>query len=269
MGLLLKLRLYAYALGVTPERRDELIRCATTLVDRYVKEPDITAMALQLRELSRSQDEARFLWHAIDRRLLQRGLKHSTRSLIFTWLLQKSKQAQLATQPPVTTILSPEVAGPNLERDAAEREEGIVTKTSSAVSPVAATDPCVVVVRKVITDLQQIDDRLLGDESGLINLWEEICVQEQSERSLAWSAYDESVRSLIEAHLEDLSKTERHEIWDRVRQTVDPDSAEQLDYRRTRALSVTDVLSYLAESFVYVEAAKFSNTRTASFLENQ
>ena len=51
------------------------------------------------------------------------------------------------------------------------------------------------IAKKTILALQKIENTLSGDDSGLKNTWDEICVQIQYEESLFWSAYDETVQS--------------------------------------------------------------------------
>ncbi len=46
------------------------------------------------------------------------------------------------------------------------------------------------------------DFLLSGDDSGLENIWEEICVQAQGERSFHWDAYEEVISNFIVGELE-------------------------------------------------------------------
>jgi hypothetical protein len=43
---------------------------------------------------------------------------------------------------------------------------------------------------------------LSGDDSPLQNCWDEICVQVQDEHSFEWWAYEATIHSIIESHLE-------------------------------------------------------------------
>ena len=53
-----------------------------------------------------------------------------------------------------------------------------------------------------------------GDDSGLENLWDEICVQVQGERSVFWNAYEDYVIRLISKLLSDrCSENERKMLW--------------------------------------------------------
>jgi hypothetical protein len=56
------------------------------------------------------------------------------------------------------------------------------------------------IVRSVIRQLIGLKDSsmlLSGDDSGLANVWDEICIQVQYEHSFYWSAYEETINNLI------------------------------------------------------------------------
>jgi hypothetical protein len=56
------------------------------------------------------------------------------------------------------------------------------------------------IVQSVIRNLKKIkgDDLLLsGDNSGLKNVWEEVCVQTQKEESYHWNAYEDLINKEI------------------------------------------------------------------------
>jgi hypothetical protein len=53
---------------------------------------------------------------------------------------------------------------------------------------------------KVVVELQKLNDKdflLSGEDSGLKNVWEEICVQAQCEYSLYWETYEDTIRNFI------------------------------------------------------------------------
>lgn len=57
------------------------------------------------------------------------------------------------------------------------------------------------IVNKVILELIRLreDQYLLsGEDSGLKNVWEEICVQVQDEYSFYWESYEDTIRNFIE-----------------------------------------------------------------------
>lgn len=67
----------------------------------------------------------------------------------------------------------------------------------------------------VMDDLQRLgDDSLLsGEDSGLENVWEEICVQVQAEESAYGDAYRQTAESFIELHLNGLEHEARLALW--------------------------------------------------------
>jgi hypothetical protein len=127
---------------------------------------------------------------------------------------------------------------------------------------------CEDITLKVVADLQEITDLGFGDETGLANVWEEICVQRQSEESAAWYAYDETVRVLVEAHLENLAALDRDAIWLETEQGFDwqlQDDVEEVD----PPLSIRDIVDYIAANHVYPRADDFSNDRITAFLDSR
>lgn len=47
---------------------------------------------------------------------------------------------------------------------------------------------------------------LSGDDSGLKNTWEEICVHVQGQESFHWEAYKDTIKGLAESELEKLPR---------------------------------------------------------------
>lgn len=57
------------------------------------------------------------------------------------------------------------------------------------------------------------DSLMSGEDSGLINVWEEICVQVRGEESVFWDAYQTVIDDFLRAELEKLSPEERRALW--------------------------------------------------------
>ena len=60
------------------------------------------------------------------------------------------------------------------------------------------------IAEAVVKDLEEMLEGLSGDDSGLANVWEEICVQVQVEHSLYWATYLETVEALVFSHVDEL-----------------------------------------------------------------
>ncbi|MBC7534897.1 MAG: hypothetical protein H7258_04310 [Ferruginibacter sp.] len=59
--------------------------------------------------------------------------------------------------------------------------------------------------KKVIAELVELNDEnllLSGNDSGLKNVWEEICAQQQQERSDDWEGYEATIENFIGSELE-------------------------------------------------------------------
>jgi hypothetical protein len=124
------------------------------------------------------------------------------------------------------------------------------------------------ITRKAIATLQQMTDRMSGDDSGLETAWDEICVQMQHEQSFYWDAYDDTVRAILAGHAAELSKHEREALWLQTDAGNDWDCKEPED-REAYPVCDDDIVNYLANEYVYGEAERWSNARIRAYLERQ
>jgi hypothetical protein len=75
---------------------------------------------------------------------------------------------------------------------------------------------CQRVSRQVIRNLQELNDKdslLSGDNSGLVNVWDEICVQMQLEESCFWEGYEDLIETFVRSYVEKLPDHERDAAW--------------------------------------------------------
>lgn len=114
---------------------------------------------------------------------------------------------------------------------------------------------CEKISRKVILALQKnVDCLMAGDDSGLKNIWDEICVQVQDEYSYYWDSYVETVEGLIEVEVEKLSKSIREAIW-----LQTDDSFESED--QNAVFTDQELSRYIASEYVFSKAGDWSNRR--------
>ncbi len=61
-------------------------------------------------------------------------------------------------------------------------------------------------INKLVYKLQRFpkESRLFSEDSRLKNTWDEICVQEQTEKSFFWEIYDETVADLCNDYIQEL-----------------------------------------------------------------
>lgn len=124
-------------------------------------------------------------------------------------------------------------------------------------------------VNACIRDLQRMDGEMLqsGDNSGLRNIWDEICVQQQRERSYFWQTYLTTIETFIDARLEDLQPFELDALWLQTNEYGDWD-CEMEDERETYPVNRYHVLEYL-QNEVLTQANNWSNERILRYLERR
>ena len=70
------------------------------------------------------------------------------------------------------------------------------------------------IARATARDLKLYRDNLLsGPDSGLRNVWDEICVQVQGERSFFWDAYRDMAMPHLAHHIDALPDVRRRLLW--------------------------------------------------------
>lgn len=118
--------------------------------------------------------------------------------------------------------------------------------------------------RGTIRQLQGMSDGLSGDNSGLNNVWDEICVQEQLEKSFSWPADEETMRTLIEHEVNSLMEFEREAIW---LQTAEGDEwdCEDADTRDSAPVFSEDIVNHLLCQVLEV-ACNWSNKRIKNYM---
>jgi len=99
---------------------------------------------------------------------------------------------------------------------------------------------------------------LLGDDSPLANLWEDICIQEQQEeRSIFWDqTYEASLLGFLEGEVDDLDETTRWAIWHQT------DAASGL--KELPCLSGSAALTVYPQIANLIRPQKLSNKKTFS-----
>ena len=122
------------------------------------------------------------------------------------------------------------------------------------------------ITRKTISDLQGIKESLSGDDSGLENCWDEICVQFQSEASICWDVYEEVIHVSVMAHLEDLKEHEKIALWFQTDEGWDWLYDNPDEKNESPPVFNEDIKQYIVQEYVYQEAGNWSNKRIRGFL---
>jgi hypothetical protein len=122
--------------------------------------------------------------------------------------------------------------------------------------------------RRTIIQLQRLSCGMQsGDDSGLANIWDEICVQAQGEESVSWESYLDLMRKLIE---QQLSKLKPHEVGALWLQTPEGERWSEEDHRADkRSIHLGDVVEHVLETYVLSAACDWENSRIRKYKESE
>ena len=138
----------------------------------------------------------------------------------------------------------------------ANPEKDIVCKLAASISQLLST--------QVIRSLQRMNACLLsGDDSGLTSTWDEICVQVQYQKTLAWDTYLATIESLAHSFVEGLKQYELEAVW-----LITPEGKEwwYKDQREPFAAYPDHVVSYVVDC-VLSKSSEWGNARIQRFLD--
>lgn len=144
--------------------------------------------------------------------------------------------------------------------------------TESAVLACFAEEIAARISQKVVPALKGMKSILSGDDSGLENVWEEICVQVQLERAAFWEAYEGVLEGLLAEQVNRLKPHELVALWFQTDEGVDwlaPDrvvSVEDVDSKKPPVL-IEDVAKHIANTQLYEIADKFTNHNIKTYLK--
>jgi len=120
--------------------------------------------------------------------------------------------------------------------------------------------------KKTISRLQKVRDTLSGDDSGLINAWDEICVQLQDEKSGDWDSYDETMRSFVEEYIEELQPHEESALWFQTEGGYEWLCNNEEYKEKDIPIYVEDVVQYIVQEYIYDKARTWGNKRIRKYL---
>lgn len=125
---------------------------------------------------------------------------------------------------------------------------------------------CRRITRRVIRSLRETKTGMLsGDDSGLTNAWEEICVQVQGEEAIFWDMFDQMIRTMVAAEIIRLPEYKRASIWLQTPQGEEWDMKDE-DKREKSAVAENDIIDYFTIHYVYSAASDWSNPRIRKYL---
>jgi len=122
--------------------------------------------------------------------------------------------------------------------------------------------------RKTISSLQKIKNTLSGDDTGLKNAWDEICLQKQDEESIYWGKYDDIVQNLILVQIKGIKEHEKLAI---LLQTeggfnLEDDNIKQEIKDNNTSFFIEDLARHISDNYVYEKASIYKNKRIKKYL---
>jgi hypothetical protein len=123
-----------------------------------------------------------------------------------------------------------------------------------------ADKECERICRKTIHSLQKMKEGMQsGEDTILRNVWDEVCVQVQSQKSVLWNAYLENKNVIIAYEVSELDDVIKQAIWLQTFQSMDWDceyeGAEEVPYIED------DITNYITHNYLLSKAADWSNSR--------
>lgn len=138
-----------------------------------------------------------------------------------------------------------------------------------SISNAWATQLTKTVVKLAVAALKKMKDgqRLSGEDSGLKNVWDEICVQVQSEESVFWGAYLETAEGILLGLVEALNRAERLALWAETDEGWDYvyDHRDDEDGAEKAPVFNDEIVNKLRDELLSV-AAGYSNKRIEKYL---
>lgn len=126
------------------------------------------------------------------------------------------------------------------------------------------------IARRVLRYLEGITTgKQSDDDSGLANLWDEVCVQVQGEESAMWEYYTEMMREMIEKQVNMLEVELRKAIWLQTdngfdwRYDIEDDDETTTHFE----YGLADIVNHVLEKFVLRLAHDYKNRRIEKFIE--
>jgi hypothetical protein len=140
--------------------------------------------------------------------------------------------------------------------------------SATAIIRSVAEEACTRCTQKTIADLQARKDWLLfGEDSGLQNDWDEVCVHFQHEPAYAWSSYEDVVTLICRRQIEDLKEYEREALW------LHTSRGEEWSRDNSKTRSAYPVcvseLTYHVLRGVFSQAQRWSNRQIRAYISRK
>ena len=121
--------------------------------------------------------------------------------------------------------------------------------------------------RRVMKALRAITElQVSGDDSGLKNTWEEICVQVRDERFFSWSIHEDLMIRMVQGEVEALREHQLHAAWLCTKPGEDWQYTDEED-REEPTTDKDEVVQWIYEAHLIPLADRFTNKRIEAYLD--
>jgi hypothetical protein len=132
-----------------------------------------------------------------------------------------------------------------------------------------ANRECKRLAEKVIHHLEEMTDCMQsGDDSPLVNVWEEICTQVQGQESTMWDIYLDTIQQIVLGFVEKLDRETKSAIWLQT-QTGEEWETRRRDDDGVIPWSDEDIAEHVLHKYVLSAAADYTNARIEKYLERE
>jgi hypothetical protein len=171
-----------------------------------------------------------------------------------------TSDTQTANQPSMLSLGKQEI-----DRIAPVLSEESKPLSSDEIVRRVAKLACERICRRLIRAYRRMHHKLSGDDSPLVNVWEEICVQEQQERAFSWEdAYEASLLGFLEGEVDALDEATRWAIWHQTDAGIDWSVD---DNEPPEEWSSEELGRFILEEYVLPAAGAYSNARIRRYIE--
>jgi hypothetical protein len=141
-------------------------------------------------------------------------------------------------------------------------------RSDSRIVTKLADEVCKRIARRIIKEFQQRKNGLLsGDDSGLTNTWEELCVQVQHEQSFYWEMYIADLQRSLAVEVEQLQPYEREAVWLQTPAGEEWDCDDEESREPKPFIGEGEIVEYLTTEYVLAEAERWNNWRIRKYLD--
>lgn len=118
--------------------------------------------------------------------------------------------------------------------------------------------------------MKMTDDLLSGDDTGLKNIWDEVCVQVRYQHSIYWGVYLDVIDGFIYDEIKTLDSNTKQAIWlqtDEGRNWVEDYEGCDGEREETPYINEGDIIEYIRQCYILSAADNWTNKRIEKYLD--